>query len=68
MKSQLELMSNDQNQLVLQTPEGYYTFSAQDGVEFAIVMLKAAHSCGATIDLGELFKEMRNLPCPNQSS
>lgn len=64
MKSQLELMSNAENELVLQTPEGYYTFSAEDGVKFAIMMLKAAHHCGATIDLGELFREMRNLPCP----
>lgn len=63
--SQLELKSTEDGQLVIQTPEGYYTFSAQDGVEFAIMMLKAAHACGATVDMGRLFKEMRDLQSGN---
>lgn len=61
MNTQIKLCSDENKMLVLVTEEGEYTFTPEKGVEFAIVMLQAAHFCGAKIDLGKLFCEMRKL-------
>lgn len=61
MKTEIRLCSDENRMLVLVTEEGEYTFEPDKGVELAIVLLQAAHYCGAKIDLGKLFCEMRKL-------